>query len=157
VSRVEAAAELRRAGEHVELLVNGDGTYGGWSGHDLLVHLGAYARVVGALLRAAADDREPTNPELYGRELSEAELAITDLDDINHAVIREHAHLSYAEALGFWRSMHQQAAAQLERLTDEQLTRPSPAYPPHWWRPHLAELVTTLSAHYDAHMTGRSH
>jgi hypothetical protein len=47
--------------------------------------------------------------ELYGRQLTEQERALTDLDAINDAVQREYAVLSYDDALAFWRAVHAQA------------------------------------------------
>jgi hypothetical protein len=132
--------------------VRPEGNFDGWNGRDVLCHLAAYARVVGAILRAIAEDRSPTNIELYGRELTAQELAMTDLDGINAAAQRETAHLSYAEALDLWRSTHAEALAQAARLTDDQLAAPGPSHPASWWRPHLAEGVTALTDHYAAHM-----
>jgi hypothetical protein len=98
------------------------------------------------------EQRPPTSAELYGRELTDEEHALTDLDAINAAVLRAHAGLSYAEALVLWRTMHAQAVGQAARLTDAQLAAPGPLVPAHWSRPHLAEVVTALVDHYQAHM-----
>lgn len=153
----EVLAALRRVGDMVEQGVTPEGTYGGWSGHDVLVHLGAYTRLVGAMLRGAAEHRQPTDTELFGRKLTESERAMTDLDAINHAVIGEHAHLSYAEVHELWRTLHNRALDAAARLSDEQLAAPGPDYAPRWWRPHLSEVVTKLTVHYDAHMSGQPH
>jgi hypothetical protein len=132
--------------------VRPDGNFDGWDGCDVLCHLATYTRLVGAILRATAEDRSATNVELYGRELTEQELAMTDLDEINAAAQQETAALSYAEALAFWRAMHAEALTQLARLTDAQLAAPGPGYPPGWTRPHLADVVTALTDHYAGHM-----
>jgi DinB superfamily len=153
----ELVAELLRAGELVEQRVSPEASFGGWSGRDVLVHLAAYTRLVAAFLRGAAEQRVPGHAELFGRELSEAELAMNDLDQINHAVIREHAHLSYGEARALWRSMHQEAVVQLGRLSDEQLAAPGPDYMPAWRSPHLGDVVARLGAHYEAHLSGQPH
>jgi hypothetical protein len=151
-TRAAILAELEHAGCLVEERVRPDGTFGGWTGRDVLCHLAAYARLVGAALRGAAENRPPTATELYGRELAEDEQALTDLDAINAALHREYAKLIYDEALVFWRTMHAEAVAQVAHLTDQQLAAPGPAAPPAWQRPHLGEVVTTLVRHYEEHM-----
>ena len=62
---------------------------------------------------------------VYGRELTAAEQALTDLDAVNEALHHEYAALSYAEALAFWRTMHTEAVAQAARLSDAQLEAPA--------------------------------
>ena len=146
--------KLERAGRLVEQHVRPDGNFDGWNGRDVLCHLAVYTRVVGAILRATAEDRVATIVELYGRELTPEELAMTDLDEINAAAQRDTADLSYADALAFWRATHAETLAQAERLTGAQFAAPGPASPANWWRPHLAEVVTALTDHYAAHMAG---
>jgi hypothetical protein len=145
--------QLQHAGRGVEEKVRPEGNFDGWNGRDVLCHLAVYARVVSAILRATAEDRAATTVELYGRELTPEELAMTDLDEINAAAQRDTAHLSYDEALAFWRAMHAEAAAQLARLSPEQLAAPGPTTPPNWHKPHLQEVVTALTDHYAAHMS----
>jgi hypothetical protein len=145
--------QLEHMGRVVEQTVRPDGNFDGWNGRDVLCHLAVYARLVGAILRATAEGREATTVELYGRELTPEELAMTDLDEINAAAQRDTAHLSYAEALAFWRAMHAEAEAQLARLSDAQLAAPGPASPAIWSRPHLSEIVTALTDHYTAHLS----
>jgi hypothetical protein len=152
----ESLASLRRARSLVEQRIRPEGNFDGWNGRDVLCHLAVYARVVGAILRATADNREATTVELYGRELTAEEQAMTDLDEINAAAQRDTAHLSYAEARAFWRTMHAEAEAQLARLSAAQLEAPGPIHPPNWHRPHLKEVVTALTDHYAAHMAGAS-
>lgn len=151
-SRLAIRAELEQAGRLVEQRVRPDGTFDGWDGRDVLCHLAAYARLVGAVLWGVADNRPPTDTQLYGRELTEQERTLADLDAINDALRRECATLSYEEALTFWRAMHAEAVAQVDRLTDEQLLAPGPYAPPSWSRPHLADVVTALVQHYAGHM-----
>jgi hypothetical protein len=153
----EAVAGLRRVGQLVEQQVTPEGTYGGWSGHDVLVHLGAVTRLVGAFLRGAAEHRQPTPTELFSRELTPAEQAMTDLHQINQAVVDEFAHLSFDAARDQWRWLLHDALAQAARLSEEQWAAPGPDYAPQWRRPHLSEVVTRLAAHYDAHLTGQPH
>ena len=152
--RFDTLASLRRARDLVEQRARPDGNFDGWDGRDVLCHLAAYARVVGAMLRATAEKRAATNVELYGRELTPEELAMTDLDEINAAAQRETAALSYTEALALWRASHAETLAQAARLTGAQFAAPGPASPANWWRPHLAEVVTALTDHYAAHMAG---
>jgi hypothetical protein len=152
ISREATVTSLERAGDLVEQHVRPDGTFDGWNGRDVLCHLAAYTRLVGAMLRSTAEHRLPTSTELYGRELSDEEQALTDLDAINDAVMRAYEGLSYEEALAFWRTVHAQAVTQAARLTDEQLAAPGPVAPPAWSRPHFAEVVTALVQHYEAHM-----
>jgi mycothiol maleylpyruvate isomerase-like protein len=152
ITRAAALADLDQAGRLVEQRVRADGTFDGWDGRDVLCHLAAYARLVGAILRSSAEHRLPVNTELYGRELTAEESNLTDLDAINAALRRSYEGLSYGEALAFWRGMHSQAVAQAARLTDEQLATPGPVAPPTWWRPHLADVVTALVQHYEEHM-----
>jgi hypothetical protein len=137
----------------VEQQVRPEGSFDGWNGRDVLCHLAVYARVVGAILRATAENRSATSVELYGRELTSEEMVLTDLDEINAAAQRDTAHLSYAEALSFWLTTHAEAEKQLARLTEGQLTAPGPLSPPNWQRPHLNEVVTALTEHYAAHMS----
>jgi hypothetical protein len=143
---------LEQARLLVERQVGPDGSFAGWDGREVLCHLAAYAQVVGAALQGAADGRRPSNAELYGRELTDAELAIASLDEVNEAVQRQYARLSYYEALAFWRAMHQQVVAQITRLSDDQLQAPGPAHPEHWSRAHLAEIAWALIAHSHGHM-----
>jgi hypothetical protein len=156
ITRAATLADLEQAGRLVEQRVRPDGTFDGWDGRDVLCHLAAYARLVGAVLRSCADSRLPVDRELYGRDLTEEEKALTDLDAINEAVRRTYEGLSYDESLTFWREMHAEAVAQAARLTDEQLAAPGPAAPPSWWRPHLADVVTALVEHYQEHMAHRT-
>ncbi len=148
----ECLASLRRARRLVEQRVRPQGNFDGWNGRDVLCHLAVYTRVVAAILRATVENRSATTQELYGRELTPEELAMTDLDEINAAAQRDTAHLSYAEALNFWRAMHAESVAQVARLSDEQLNAPGPTSPPNWHKPHLKEVVTALTDHYAAHM-----
>jgi hypothetical protein len=152
VTRAATVADLEHAGRLVEQRIRPDGSFDGWDGRDVLCHLAAYARLVGGVLRGAAEHRAPTDTELYGRELTEQEHALADLDAINEAIHREYAALSYNDALAFWHAMHAAAIAQVARLTDEQLEAPGPSAPPEWRRPHLAEVVTVLARHYEGHM-----
>src|SRR4030088_2298890 len=103
LTRDEVMAGLERAGRLVEGGVRPGGTFDGWSGRDVLCHLGAYARLAGAILQAEAESRQPSTSELYGRELSNEELAIVGLDHVNEAIRREYEGLSYDQALAFWR------------------------------------------------------
>jgi Mycothiol maleylpyruvate isomerase N-terminal domain len=152
LTRDDMMAGLERAGSLVEHRVRPGGTFDGWDGRDVLCHLGAYARLVGAILLGEAERRRPSTSELYGRELSNEELAIVGLDDVNEAVRREYEGLSYDQALAFWRAMHDHVVTQAARLTDDQLAAPGPVYPPNWSREHLSEVVTALIRHYEGHM-----
>ena len=145
-------AALERARQVVEDRVSPAGTFEGWSGREVLCHLAAYAKVVGAALQGVAEGRPPTNSELYGRELTDAELALSDLDEINAGVQSQYAGLTYDEALAFWRAMHAHLVAHAARLTNTQLAASGPPYPPNWSRAHLADVVTALVAHYETHM-----
>jgi hypothetical protein len=153
-TRQQVLADLERAGRLVEDRVHPGGDFDGWAGRDVLCHLAAFARLVGAILRAEAEGRAATEPELYGRELSDAERAVSDLDEVNEGVRREHAGLSYEEALAFWRVTHAEALAQAARLTDAQLATPGPAEPPLWRRPQLADVAAALVRHCEGHMAG---
>jgi hypothetical protein len=143
---------LAAAGRLVETRISPDGSFGGWNGHDVLCHLAAHTRLVGAILAAEADGQPPTQHALYGRELSPAEQALDDLDEVNAAIQREYAGLSYTEALAFWQAMHAEALRQAARLSDAQLAAPGPALVPRWSRPHLAEVVAALVSHYHGHL-----
>jgi hypothetical protein len=153
-TRERILADLERVGRLVEHRVHPVGDFNGWSGRDVLCHLAAFARLVGAILRAEAEGRAATEPELYGRELTDAERAVSDLDEVNEAVRAEHAGLTYAESLAFWRAMHAEALAQASRLTDAQLAAPGPHYPPRWHRPQLADVATALVRHCEGHVAG---
>ncbi len=154
-TRDEALSDLKRAGRLVEQRISPDGSFDGWGGRDVLCHLGAYARLVGAVLQGRAEGRPPTMTELYGRDLTDVESAMVELDEVNEAIRREYEALSYNEALAFWRAKHQQVLAQAARLTDCQLAEPGPSYPPNWRRPHLVEVIEALVSHYEGHMVGR--
>jgi hypothetical protein len=151
-TRAALLADLAQAGRLVEQRVRPAGTFGGWNGRDVLCHLAAYTRLLAGMLQGVVENRSPTDRELYGRELTEAEQALTDLDAINAALHHEHAALSYDDALAFWRAMHTDAVTQCARLTNTQLAAPGPAAPPSWSRPHLADVVTALLRHYAEHM-----
>jgi hypothetical protein len=152
LTRDEVMAGLEQARRLVEHRVRPGGRFDGWDGRDVLCHLASYTRIVGGVFLGQAEGRLPTMTELYGRELSDQELAIVGLDEINEAVRREYEGLSYGQALAFWRTMHERALAQVARLTDEQLAAAGPSYPPNWWREHLSEVVTALIRHYEGHM-----
>ncbi len=150
LGRAQALALLEPAAHMVDSHMHPDGTYAGWSGREVLIHLAVYARLVGAVLRAEAE-RQATPVELFGRELSDDELQL-DLDDQNAAAQREYAALDWQQALAFWRGMHAHVETQLARLTDAQLAAPGPAYPPTWARAHLSDSVVALCHHYRAHL-----
>ena len=154
LGRGQVLAQLDRAGRLVESRVRPDGDFGGWSGRDVLCHLGAYARVIAAMLQAEAEGRQPTETEMFGRDLTDAERAMTDLDEINEAIRRQSASLSYDAALALWRAAHAAVIAQTSRLTEEQLLAPGPTYAPAWSRPRLFEVVTALIQHYQGHISG---
>jgi hypothetical protein len=153
-TRERILADLERVGRLVDDRAHPGGDFNGWSGRDVLCHLAAFARLVGAILRAEAEGRAATEPELYGRELTDAERAVSDLDEVNEAVRREHAGLSYEDALAFWRAMHAEACAQASRLTDAQLAAPGPDYPSPWHRPQLADVATAFVRHCEGHVVG---
>lgn len=152
----ELLARLVQAGRLVEERVRPNGFYDGWMGNDVLCHLAAYARLVGAVLGAEAEERRATDQELYGRDLTADELALAGLDEVNEAIRREHAALGYDEALAFWRAMHAAVVAQVARLSAAALAAPGPAYLPEWSRPHLADVVAALIHHVEGHMAGQS-
>ena len=151
-SRNEIVTRLRNAGQIVETRVHPAGTYEGWDGKDLLSHLAAYAQLVAAILGAEAETRRATDRELYGRDLSAEEVALGGLNEVNEAIRREYAALSYAQALAFWRAMHAKVLTQIARLTDVQLAAPGPTHPPQWSRPQLIGVVEALIQHYEGHM-----
>jgi hypothetical protein len=155
-TRDEILARLAQARRLVEDRVRPDGFYDGWAGKDVLCHIAAYARLVGAVLGAEAEGRRATNRELYGRELREDELALAGLDAVNEAIRQEYAALGYEEALAFWRTMHTAMVANVARLSASALAAPGPSYPPGWYRPHLGEVVSGVIDHYEGHMAGRS-
>jgi hypothetical protein len=152
LTREETVAMLDAGGALMEGRVRPEGTYDGWDGREVLVHLAVYARVVGALMRAKAEAREATAVELFGRELTDEELRL-DLDGQNAAVQREYVALGWAEALAFWRLVHAQVRAQVERLSDAQLAAPGPGHLPGWASPHLSDAVVALCRHYQGHVS----
>ena len=79
---------------------------------------------------------------------------MVDRDEVNEAIRRGYAALSYNEALAIWRAMHRQVLAQAARLPDDQLAEPGPSHPPRWKRPHLIEVIEALVGHYEGHMGG---
>src|SRR5437773_1090578 len=131
-SHDQILVELDRTRILVERRVRPAGYYDGWSGKDILTHLGAYARLIAAILRAQAEGRQATDAELYGRELTTDERAVGGVDEVNEAIRREYEALTYDEALALWQMLHAEVATQLARLTDAQLAAPGPAYPPQW-------------------------
>ena len=126
VTRVGTLADLEQAGHLVEQRVGPDGTFHGWDGRDVLCHLAVYARLVRAVMRSTAEKRLPTSVELYGRELTQEEQALTDLDAINEAQRSEYAALSYDEGLAFWRAMHAEAVARSRGDFNSTQLRPWP-------------------------------
>jgi hypothetical protein len=148
----EFLTQLENARQLVERHVRPDGEYEGWTGRDVLIHLGAYARLIAAILRAEAEGRKATDAELYGRELTDEERALVGLDEVNEAVRRQYDALSYDEAWTLWRTMQASVASQLARLTDQQLTAPGPVHPTTWSRPRLVGVVEALINHYQGHL-----
>jgi hypothetical protein len=150
-ARVLETIELCR--KLVDSQVRPDREFAGWAGQEVLVHLTAYTRAASAILRAAAEAREPTPVEFYGRELTDDELeAIRDLDEQNERIRREHSSLSWYEALERCKAELGEATLQATRLSARTLDAPGPDYPPEWRRLHLYELVDTLARHYEAHL-----
>jgi hypothetical protein len=131
--------------------VRPDGHYAGWRGKEVLCHLAPAARIVAAVVAARAEQRQPTEVELYGRNLTEAESRITSLDEINHAVQEEHSHLTYDEASQFWRSQLARIFMELGRVSEEQLEAKI-TYPPAWATPHLYLVVDTFLSHCRSHV-----
>ena len=148
----ELLGRLAETRQLVETRVRATGEYEGWTGRDVLTHLGAYARVIAAILRAEADHRTATDVELYGRELTPEEGSLVGLDDVNEEIRREYDSLSFDEARSLWRTTHADVVSQLARLTTTQLTAPGPAYPAQWTRPQLADVVEALISHYRGHL-----
>lgn len=150
--RAESLAQLEDARQLVERRMRPEGEYDGWTGKDVLTHLGAFARLIAAMLRAEAEGRQATDAELYGRDLTAQERALGGLDEVNEAIRREYAAMPYDEALALWRTLHADVVTQLARLTDAQLAAPGPAHPAHWSRPQLVGVVEALIQHYRGHM-----
>jgi len=150
--RADILAKLKDAGQPVERRVQPNGEYDGWAGKDVLTHLASYTRLIAAMLRAVAENRQATDIELYGRELTDEESTLRGLDEVNEAVRHEYAALTYDQAIAFWRATHADAVAQTARLTEAQLLAPGPIHLPMWTRPQLADVVEPLIQHYQGHV-----
>jgi hypothetical protein len=111
----------------------------------VLCHLAPFARLVGAVLAASDKPQRATEVALYGRDLTEAERRMTDLDEINQAFQDEYAHLSFDEAVEFRRDQLATVVLEVERLCDEQLAEKT-TYTPSWERPHLYLVIDTFLA-----------
>jgi hypothetical protein len=144
-------SELSDAGELFAGGVHPGGDYAGWRGKEVLCHLAPAARIVAAVLAAKAEQRGPTDTELYRRNLTDAEWRMTSLDEINQAVQDGHAHLTYDEASQFWRRELANVVLELRRVSEEHLEA-EVTYPPGWERPHLYQVVDTFLAHCTSHV-----
>lgn len=94
----------------------------GWNVRDHLTHLAVWADGITALLRG--EDRWAAmgvTPALASNT-PEARL---DFDVINEQIAEQHRHRSAAEARALVVDAHRRLAAEIERLSDEQLTWPS--------------------------------
>jgi hypothetical protein len=94
----------------------------GWNIRDHLTHLAVWADGITALLRG--DDRWAAmgvTPTLTANT-AEPEL---DFDVINERIAQQHRHLSGAEARALVVAAHQRLAAEVDKLSDEQLTWPA--------------------------------
>jgi hypothetical protein len=131
--------------------VHPEGEYAGWKGRDVLCHLAPFARLASAILRANADQRLPSERELYGRRLTQAERRMTDLDEINQAFQARYLHYNWNDAVTLWEAQNRRLVVQIERLSDEQLEAEN-VYPPAWARPHLYEVVDAYIAHCRSHV-----
>jgi DinB superfamily len=148
--RDRTIAQLQRAESLMRSRIPG-GRHGGWDDAEVVWHLTAYTRAVAAVLRGAAEARQPSSAELFGRELTADELSL-ELDEQNEAIRRQYADQA-RDAIAEWRSQLQAATGQAVALSDEVLEAPGPTYLPAWTRPHLYEVVDALVSHYEAHLS----
>ncbi|MFO7171174.1 MAG: ClbS/DfsB family four-helix bundle protein [Chloroflexota bacterium] len=120
----------------------------GWSVRDHLTHLAVWADGITALLRG--EDRWKAmgiSPDLTtstaGGEL--------DYDAINEQIAERHRQLSAAEARALLAAAHQRLAAEVDKLTDEQLAWPYERFVPPFTGKEGRPIVQYIAGNHYGH------
>jgi hypothetical protein len=96
---------------------------GGWSVKDLIAHVAAYENWTAAQIRAANEDRAPTDRELYGVEEMPPESKGWDLDRQNAAIHARYKNMPLAEVMTFSNQAFADLVAAVEAVFDEDIAR----------------------------------
>ena len=123
---------------------------GGWSVKDLIAHVAAYENWTAAQIRAANEDRAPTDRELYGVEAMPDDPEGWDLDRQNVAIYAQYKETPLAEVMTFSHQAFADLVAAVEAVSDEGLANTGA----HAWTEDstLLEIIPSQCyAHYELH------
>ena len=124
---------------------------GGWSVKDLIAHVAAYEKWTAAQIRAANEDRAPSDMELYGVEERPSDPEGWDLDRQNAAIYAQYKNMPLSEVMAFSGAAFGDLVAAIEMVSDEDIARPG-AQP---WAGDAALLEIVPGqcyAHYEQHI-----
>ena len=96
---------------------------GGWSVKDLIAHVAADEQWTAAHIRAANEDRAPTNEELYGVDEMPDDPEGWDLDRQNAAIHTRYKEVPLAEVMTFSRQAFADLVAAVEGVSEEDIAR----------------------------------
>ena len=97
---------------------------GGWSVKDLIAHVAAYEKWTAAQIRAATEDRAPTNMELYGVEEMAPDPEGWDIDRQNAAIYAQYKDMPLTEVVAFSGAAFGDLVAAIEMVSAEDMARP---------------------------------
>ena len=95
----------------------------GWSVKDLIAHVAAYENWTAAQIRAATEDRAPTDMELYGVEEMPPDPEGWDLDRQNAAIYAQYKDMPLAEVMAFSGQAFGDLVSAVEAVSDEDIAR----------------------------------
>jgi hypothetical protein len=121
-----------------------------WSVKDLIAHVAAYENWTAAQLRAANENRVPTDMELYGVEQLPPDPEGWDLDRQNAAIYWRYREMPLSEVQAFSARAYDDLIAAVERTPEDELAKPGT---PTWVidTSLLAVIPGQSYAHYEQH------
>ena len=96
----------------------------GWSVKDLIAHVAAIENWTAAQIRAANEDRAPTDMELYGVEEMPPDPEGWDLDRENAAIYARYKDMPLAEVMAFSGQAFSDLVAAVEGVSEEDFATP---------------------------------
>jgi hypothetical protein len=95
----------------------------GWSVKDVIAHVAAYENWTAAQIRAATEDRVPSDMELYGVEELPPDPEGWDLDRQNAAIYARYKEMSLPEVMAFSGRASSDLLAATESVPEEDFSR----------------------------------
>ena len=123
----------------------------GWSVKDLIAHVAAYEKWTAAQIRAANEDRTPTDMELYGVEEMPPDAEGWDLDRQNAAIYAQYKDMPLTEVMAFSGAAFGDLVTAIETVSVEDMARPGAQS----WAGDAALLEIVPGqcyAHYEQHI-----